>query len=114
MGLDIAKFNICVDNGTHNAEVQAQSANPPTGATGTPTLLVNGTLLTNFSPTVITTALDKALGTTSSSGPSGGASPAASGSLSSGSSGGASSGPSGSASPLTFTGHASIDFGAQW
>ena len=65
-GLDTAKFNICLDSGTHNAEVQTQSGNPPAGATGTPAVLVNGTLLANFSPSVVNAALDKALGVTPS------------------------------------------------
>jgi protein-disulfide isomerase len=95
-GLESTKFNTCVDSGAHNAEVQAQSAQPPAGASGTPSLLVNGELLADsFTPTTINAALDKALGVTPS--------PGTSTTASAGTSGGATASPASSApvSPST-------------
>jgi protein-disulfide isomerase len=77
-GLDTAKFDTCLANGTHNAEVQAQSGKPPSGATGTPAILINGSLQTNFGLPDLSAVLDKALGITPSPSVSGGVSPSAS------------------------------------
>jgi len=70
-GLDASKFDTCLANATHDAEVQTQSDNPPAGAKGTPTLLINGTLLvpTSLTSASIGAALDKALAATASAVP---------------------------------------------
>jgi protein-disulfide isomerase len=63
-GLDTAKFNSCVDAGTHNTEVS--SSKPPSGITGTPGLAVNGTALTSYGYDSIAAAIDGVLGVTPS------------------------------------------------
>ena len=65
-GLDLAKFDSCVDNGTHNQDVKNQSAKPPAGASGTPTVVVDGTLVASYDYATVAAALDKALGVTPS------------------------------------------------
>lgn len=75
-GLDNAKFDSCVDSGTHNGDVQAEQKQIPSGATGTPTIVVNGSLLASYDYTTISAALDKALGISPSPSVSGSASPA--------------------------------------
>jgi protein-disulfide isomerase len=71
---DLTKFNSCVDSGTHNTEITDQSA--ASGYSSTPTILVDGTVLSGFDYGTIQAALDKALGITPS--PSAGASASAS------------------------------------
>jgi protein-disulfide isomerase len=72
---DLTKFNSCVDGGTHDAEIRAESH--PSDATGTPSIYVDGgSVLPGYSYSVISQALDKALGVTPS--PSAGASASAS------------------------------------
>jgi protein-disulfide isomerase len=72
---DLTRFNSCVDSGTHDAEVRAESH--PSDATGTPSVYVDGgSVLPGYSYSVIAQALDKALGVTPS--PSAGASASAS------------------------------------
>jgi len=44
-GLDMAKFTPCVQNSTHVAEIQTEQKNIPSSVTGTPAVLVNGTLV---------------------------------------------------------------------
>jgi protein-disulfide isomerase len=89
-GLDNAKFDSCVDSGSHNSDVQAEK--PPAGGTGTPTVAVNGAIVIDSSgqPTydyaTVSAALDKALGVSPS--PSAGVSPSSS------------AGPSPSPSPI--------------
>jgi protein-disulfide isomerase len=63
-GLDLSKFNSCVDNGTHNADVQTESAAHPSSATGTPSIVVDGTLTTSYDYSTVSDALDKTLGIT--------------------------------------------------
>jgi protein-disulfide isomerase len=93
-GLDTAKYNPCVQQGSHLSAIQAEQTNHPAGITGTPAVFVNGKQIqgpvdpNTGQPTVpdyptIAAAIDAALN------PS--ASPAASGSVS----------PSASASPST-------------
>jgi protein-disulfide isomerase len=78
-GLDNAKFDSCVDGGSHNSEVQAEK--PPAGANGTPTIVVNGTIVVDTSgqPTydyaTVSAALDKALGVSPSPSASASATP---------------------------------------
>jgi protein-disulfide isomerase len=72
---DLTKFDTCVDSGTHNAEVQAETH--PNDATGTPSIYVDGgSVLAGSDYATIAAALDKALGVTPS--PSVGASASAS------------------------------------
>ncbi len=64
---DLSKFNSCVDGGTHNADVQTEQSQIPSGSTGTPTMIIDGGA--PFTPgnyATISAALDKALGVTSS------------------------------------------------
>jgi protein-disulfide isomerase len=73
-GLDNTKFDSCVDSGSHNADVQAEQKQIPAGSQGTPTVVVNGTLLASFDYATISAALDKALGVAPSPSPSASAS----------------------------------------
>ena len=41
-GLDMTKFQPCLDQGTHDGEVAAENANAPKKVTGTPAVYVNG------------------------------------------------------------------------
>jgi protein-disulfide isomerase len=41
-GLDMSKFQPCLDQGTHDSEVATENANAPKQVTGTPTVYVNG------------------------------------------------------------------------
>jgi protein-disulfide isomerase len=61
---DLNKFNSCVDAGTHNDEIKAETV--PAGVTGTPTIVVDGTVLTSIDYATISAALDTALGVTPS------------------------------------------------
>jgi protein-disulfide isomerase len=61
-GLDLTKFDSCVDAGTHNADVQAEQQNLPSGAQGTPSVVVNGTLLSTYDYATIASAVNGALG----------------------------------------------------
>jgi protein-disulfide isomerase len=62
---DLTKFNSCVDSGTHNAEVQAETH--PSDAGGTPSIYVDGgSVLASSDYATIAAALDKALGVTPS------------------------------------------------
>ena len=48
-GMDMSRFQPCVEQGTHNAEVTAEDAGAPGSvkSNGTPSILVNGTLVPN-------------------------------------------------------------------
>ena len=61
---DLTKFNSCVDGGTHNSDITDQSV--ASGYTSTPTIVLNGTVLSGFDYGTIQAALDKALGVTAS------------------------------------------------
>jgi len=63
---DLSKFDSCVDSGTHNAEVTAEGAQHPSAATGTPTVVVDGTLLSGYDYATVSDALNTALGITPS------------------------------------------------
>jgi protein-disulfide isomerase len=67
---DLTKFNACVEGGTHNSDITNETA--AAGYTSTPTIVVDGTVLSGFDYGTIQSALDKALGITPS--PSAGAS----------------------------------------
>jgi protein-disulfide isomerase len=84
---DLNKFNSCVDSGTHNDEINAETI--PSGVTGTPTIIVDGTITSDYSYAVVSAALDKALGVTPSPSVSPSVSPASS------------AGTSGSSAPST-------------
>ncbi len=60
---DLAKFDSCVDSGTHNAEIQAETH--PSDTSGTPAIYVDGTAV-SYDYGSIASALDKALGVTPS------------------------------------------------
>jgi protein-disulfide isomerase len=60
--LDTAKFDTCVDSGSHDADVAKEQKALPSGATGTPSIIVNGTLLSSYDYATIAAALDKVLG----------------------------------------------------
>ena len=87
---DLTKFNSCVDNGTHDAQVKTEQTQIPSSFQGTPTILVDGTATSAFDYDTIAAALDKALGVAPS--PSAGSSASTQAS-------GASIAPSSSASP---------------
>jgi protein-disulfide isomerase len=76
---DLTKFNSCVDNGTHNADVQTEQGQVQSSWQGTPTLIVdNGTPISyDGSYSTVSAVIDAALGVNASS------SPGASGSASS-------------------------------
>lgn len=61
---DLNKFNSCVDSGTHNDEINAETI--PPGVNGTPTIIIDGTITSDYSYAVVSAALDKALGVTPS------------------------------------------------
>jgi protein-disulfide isomerase len=61
-GLDTAKFNTCVDSGSHDADVKTEQKSVPSGATGTPSIVVKGTLLGSYDYATIAKAIDGALG----------------------------------------------------
>jgi protein-disulfide isomerase len=65
-GLDLNKFDSCVDSGTHNADVKTESSKPPAGATGTPAVLVDGKLTTSYDYATVSDALNQVLGITPS------------------------------------------------
>jgi protein-disulfide isomerase len=44
-GLDMTAYQPCLDNGTHNAEIAKEDSSVPAGVTGTPTVIVNGTVV---------------------------------------------------------------------
>jgi protein-disulfide isomerase len=64
---DIAKFNSCVDGGSHNQEVKTEQSSTPSDVRGTPALKIDGgNVLTSYDYVTISAALDKALGVTPS------------------------------------------------
>jgi protein-disulfide isomerase len=70
-GLDTAKFDSCVDGGSHNADVTAEQKQVPSGANITPWIVVAGTPVgTSPDYATISAALDKALGISPSPSPS--------------------------------------------
>ncbi|MGZ6267693.1 MAG: DsbA family protein [Candidatus Limnocylindrales bacterium] len=75
-GLDNAKFDSCVDGGSHDSDVTAEQKTVPSNANQTPWVVINGTAVTSPDYATIAAALDTALGVSPS--PSVGASPSAS------------------------------------
>ncbi len=75
-GMDMAKFQPCVQNGTHNADIAAEEASLPSTISGTPTTFVNGTMV-DATYDAVKAAVDAAIGTASPAAGSS-ASPAAS------------------------------------
>lgn len=62
MGLDTAKFNTCLDNGTHKSDVQKMTQDGGTaGVNGTPTIFVNGQKLKSFDYATVSQAINAAL-----------------------------------------------------
>ena len=58
---DVTRFNTCVDQDTHDVEIQAEKI--PAGVTGTPTMVIdNGTPFSPGDYTTSSTALNKAFG----------------------------------------------------
>ncbi len=98
-GLDTAKFDSCVDGGTHNAEIQAEQKTLPTSTPSTPTIVVDGKVLTGFDYATVSAALNTALGVTPSPSVSASGSAAPSGSVAPSTSVAPSATPAASASP---------------
>jgi protein-disulfide isomerase len=73
---DLTKFNTCVDAGTHNDEIKGETI--PDGASGTPTVVLDGKVLASFDYATVSAALDTALGVTPSPSVSPSTSPTAS------------------------------------
>ena len=48
-GLDMSTYQSCLDGGQHNGDLTAEDQSTPAGVTGTPTIYLNGTLLTGGS-----------------------------------------------------------------
>jgi protein-disulfide isomerase len=84
-GLDMAKFQPCLDGGTHNDAIAAEQTSKPAEVAGTPTLFVNGKLVVKNGQSStayadIKAAIDAALaspGASGSAAPSASAAPAA-------------------------------------
>ncbi|MGZ6267148.1 MAG: thioredoxin domain-containing protein [Candidatus Limnocylindrales bacterium] len=60
-GLDTTQFRACVENGAHDAEVQAESASAPASATGVPAVFVGHSLVSSYSIEALSAAIDAAL-----------------------------------------------------
>ncbi|CAN5789261.1 hypothetical protein BH18ACI4_BH18ACI4_15120 [soil metagenome] len=66
LGLDRARFDAALDGGTFTAEVRGDIVDGEIyGVDSTPTMFVNGVLLTNLSAEGLRTSIDRALGVTS-------------------------------------------------
>ena len=61
-GLDMTKFQPCVEGGTHASDVQAETAAVPALLVGTPSVEVNGVLAAAFDYDTVAAAIDAALG----------------------------------------------------
>jgi protein-disulfide isomerase len=61
-GLNTATFESCVRNGTHNAQVKAEDTAKPAAVTGTPTVYVQGKVVSNPTYDNIALAVNVALG----------------------------------------------------
>jgi protein-disulfide isomerase len=44
-GLDMTAYQACLDNGTHDADIAKEDSSVPAAVSGTPTVIVNGTLV---------------------------------------------------------------------
>jgi protein-disulfide isomerase len=78
MGIkDVATFNSCVDNGTHNTEIKNEQSQVSSSWQGTPTLIVDGgSPLSSYDYDTVVAAINQALGISPS--PSAGSSGSAS------------------------------------
>jgi protein-disulfide isomerase len=78
-GLDMSRFQPCLDQGTHDSEVTAENANAPKQVTGTPTVYVNGQYVGTAGSwpvfSQIKTAIDAALASPQATSPSVSAAP---------------------------------------
>ncbi len=74
-GLDNAKFDSCVDGGSHNNDVTAEQKTVPSNANQTPWVVINGTAVTSPDYATIAAAIDTALGVSPSAAPSGSVEP---------------------------------------
>lgn len=64
---DLTKFNTCVDDGSHNADIKSAQTQIPTTFQGTPTLVIDNLApLTSFDFATVSAALDAAAGVTPS------------------------------------------------
>lgn len=73
---DLTKFDTCVDNGTHDADIKTEQTQIPSSLTGTPSVIIDGgSPLSGYDYATISAALDTALGITPS--PSAAVSPSA-------------------------------------
>lgn len=61
---NLDQFNSCVDNGDHDSDVKTEKH--PSGVSTTPTIQVDGTVVTSSDYATVSAALDKALGVTPS------------------------------------------------
>jgi len=61
-GLDMTKFQPCLDQGTHNSAIADEQTAKPSDVKGTPAVVVNGKLVSDFSYAGIKVAIDAALG----------------------------------------------------
>ncbi len=59
--LDMTAFQPCVENGVHDADVQAESASVPGSVTGVPAVLIGGSLVSSYSFEALSAAIDAAL-----------------------------------------------------
>jgi protein-disulfide isomerase len=60
-GMDMTSFEPCVRNGTHLTEIASEQGTVPSDAGGTPSIYVNGKLMTDYSYATISAAIDAAL-----------------------------------------------------
>ena len=66
---NLTTFNSCVDNGTHDPDVQSEQTGAPAPLNtqpSTPTLILDGTPTTNYDYATVSAALDAKLGITPS------------------------------------------------
>jgi hypothetical protein len=57
----MTQFQPCVQNGTHDAEVQAESASVPSAVAGVPAVLIGDSLVSSYSFEALSAAIDAAL-----------------------------------------------------
>ena len=66
-GLNMAQYQTCLNQGTHNAEIAAEQKSLPKDAGGTPAIYVDNKLVSGFAYSGIKAAIDTALGVPSPS-----------------------------------------------
>ena len=57
-GMDKTKFNSCIDQGTHNSEIAEEQNSIPTGVSSTPSVLVNGKLVSGYDYASVAAMID--------------------------------------------------------